>query len=260
VQKRQPDPVPPAASAGLAPILLPSPSVVVALPTPIFEGSQERLFPDGVVLVTSRDIEDGLDLFPEELQAMARATSARRFEFALGRRCAREALAILGGPLVAIPVGRFRDPVWPFGYVGSITHCRGFCAAAAARTQRGSNSRSIRGLGLDSAPATSLPEELAGVVCSADECAWMARERGDGVPWDRLFFCAKESAYKCLFPATHRFLDLRDMGVRFDPERGSFDVTLPSLFGSPSRLTGQYSVRGDILLAATTWIEGSACP
>ena len=224
------------------------------------EGSQDQLFPDGVVLVTSRDAEDGLDLFPEELQAMARATSARRWEFALGRRCAREALAILGGPRVAIPVGRFRDPLWPFGYVGSIAHCRDFCAAAAARTQRANNSRSIRGLGLDSAPATPLPEELAGVVCSADECAWMAGQQGDGVPWDRLFFCAKESAYKCLFPSTHRFLEFRDMAVRFDPERGWFDVALPPLYGSPSHLTGRYSIRGDILLTATTWIDGSSCP
>jgi 4'-phosphopantetheinyl transferase EntD len=246
--------------ASLAPILLGTRAVVVALPTPIVEGSQEQLFPDGVVVVTSRDTANALDLFPEELQAMARATSARRCEFALGRRCAREALAILGGPLVAIPVGRFRDPMWPFGYVGSITHCRGFCAAAAARTQHVNSSRSIRGLGLNSAPATSLPEELARVVCSADECAWLASQRGDGVPWDRLFLCTKESAYKCLFPATHRFLELRDMGVRFDPEHGSFDVTLPSLYGSPSRLPGRYSMRGDVLLAATTWIEGSACP
>ena len=60
----------------------------------------------------------GAELFPEELRAIARATPARQREFALGRCCAREALALLGGPRVAIPVGRFRDPVWPFGYVG----------------------------------------------------------------------------------------------------------------------------------------------
>jgi 4'-phosphopantetheinyl transferase EntD len=247
------------ASALLAPIVLSCILVVAASPNPIVEGNQEHLFPEGVVLVTRRDLADGPDLFPEELQAMARAVPARRYEFALGRRCARDALALLGAARVAIPVGRFRDPVWPFGYVGSITHCRGFCAAAAARTLAKS-ACTIKGLGLDAEPAARLPEELAGVICSADECAWLATRQGDGPPWDRLFFCAKESAYKCLFPTTHRFLEFRDMKVTFDPERGSFEVRLPSLFGSPSHLRGRYAIWDDVLLAATTWMEGPACP
>jgi len=146
----------------LAPILLSSGFVVAASLTPMVEGYQEQLFPQEVSLVTRHNLAEGPDLFPEELQAMARATPARRYEFALGRRCAREALALLGGPRVAIPVGRFRDPVWPFGYVGSITHCRGFCAAAAARTPPGNSSCGIRGIGLDSEPAMPLPEELTG--------------------------------------------------------------------------------------------------
>jgi 4'-phosphopantetheinyl transferase EntD len=220
----------------------------------MIDGSQEQLFPEGVILVTQRDLAEGSDLFPEELQAISRAAPARRHEFALGRRCAREALARLGGPRVAIPVGRFRDPVWPSGYVGSITHCQGFCAAAVARTQPKNGSYAIRGLGLDSEPSASLPAELAGVICTANECAWLATRQGDGMRWDRLFFCAKESAYKCLFPTTHRFLEFRDLGVRFNPEHGAFDVTLPNLFGSPSHLLGRYTVRDDVLLAGT-WME-----
>lgn len=247
-------------SAILAPILLSSGFVVAASLTPMVEGYQEQLLPQGVSLVTRRNLAEGPDLFPEELQAMARATPARRYEFALGRRCAREALALLGGPRVAIPVGRFRDPVWPFGYVGSITHCQGFCAAAVARTLPGNSSGGIRGIGLDSEPAVPLPEELTGVICTANECVWLASRHGDGMPWDRLFFCAKESAYKCLFPTTHRFLEFRDIAVRFDPEHGSFDVTLPSLYDSPSHMHGRYSIRDDVLLAASTWMEEPACP
>jgi 4'-phosphopantetheinyl transferase EntD len=223
-------------------------------------GGQEQLFPDGVVLVTGRDLAGGSDLFPEELQAMARATPARRHEFALGRCCAREALVLVGGARVGIPVGRFRDPVWPFGYVGSITHCHGFCAAAVARCVPANKSGAIRGVGLDSEPAVPLPEELAGVVCGAEECAWLADQRGDHMPWDRLFFCAKKSAHKCLFPTTHRFLEFRDIGVQFHPEHCAFDVTMPSLYGSPSHLCGRYAIRDDILLAATTWMEETACP
>jgi len=249
-----------AAHASLAPILLVRSPVVAASRNSPAEENQDQLFPKGVVLVIRRDLADGMDLFPDELRAMARATSARRYEFALGRRCAREALGILGGPRVAIPVGRFRDPVWPLGYVGSITHCQGFCAAAAARVLPGDGSCTIRGLGLDSQLAASLPEQLAEVVCSAEECTWLASRQGDGVPWNRLFFCAKESAYKCLFPATHSLLEFREVGVRFNPKLGSFDVTLPSLRDLPARLLGRFAIRDEILLAATTWIESPACP
>ena len=226
----------------------------------MMEGNQEPLFPDGVVLVTGRDAAAAADLFPEELRAIEHATPERRQEFALGRRCARQALAILRGPHVAIPMGRFRDPVWPFGYVGSITHCHGFCAAAVARSVSVNGSGAIRGVGLESEPSAPLPKELTGVVCGEDEVAWLANQPDDRMPWERLFFCAKESAYKCLFPTTHRFLEFRDVQVQFDPANGSFEVTLPSLFGSPSHLSGRYAIRDDVLLAATTWMEGSACP
>ena len=244
----------------LAPILLALMIVVAAALIPVGERSEEQLFPEGVALVTRSEGADAWELFPEELRAMARATLARQREFALGRRCAREALALLGGPRGAIPVGRFRDPVWPFGYVGSIAHCQGFCAVAAARTLPSSGYPAIRGLGLDSERAVSLSEELVGVVCSAKECEWLASRQGDGLPWDRLFFCAKKSAYKCLFPPTHRFLEFRDMGVRFDAGHGAFDVTLPSLYGTPSHLFCRYLIRNGLVLSATTWMEESACP
>ncbi len=244
----------------LAPILLGQRVVVAAALIPVVERSQERLFPEGVSLVTRSDRSDDSELFPEELRAIARATPARQREFALGRCCAREALALLGGPRVAIPVGRFRDPVWPFGYVGSIAHCQGFCAVAVARTLPASGCPTIRGLGLDSEMAVSLPEELIGIVCSAKECIWLASRQGDGLPWDRLFFCAKKSAYKCLFPTTHHFLEFRDMAVRFDAEHSSFDVTLPSRYGSPSHLAGCYLIQNRLVLSATTWVQEPDCP
>jgi 4'-phosphopantetheinyl transferase EntD len=219
------------------------------------ESIQEKLFPQGVVLVTRRTLAGATDLFPEEMMAMGRATPARLNEFALGRQCARDALAQLGVARVAIPVGRFRDPVWPFGYVGSITHCRGLCAAAAARTTSLHDGRGLLGIGLDCEPAAALPQELPGLVCSEDEYAWLAGRRGDHLPWDRLFFCAKESAYKCVFPTTHLFLEFRELGVHFDPDSSSFEVTLPDLGPhQPRSLSGRYSMGDEFLLAASIWM------
>ena len=72
-------------------------------------------------------------LWPEEAAAVQHAVEKRRREFAVGRMLARAALAAIGDPPSAIPTGNHREPVWPAGIVGSITHCAGYCAAAVAR-------------------------------------------------------------------------------------------------------------------------------
>src|SRR5208283_6057556 len=73
-----------------------------------------------------------------------RGASARRVaDFATGRRCARSALLKLGLTPESILVGPYREPVWPEGIVGSITHCPGFYAAALAHR------RDLRSIGID---------------------------------------------------------------------------------------------------------------
>ena len=63
---------------------------------------------------------------------VANAVEVRRREFVTARRCAREALAKLGHAPVPIRSGPMREPQWPAGMVGSITHTIGFRAAAIA--------------------------------------------------------------------------------------------------------------------------------
>jgi 4'-phosphopantetheinyl transferase-like protein/4'-phosphopantetheinyl transferase superfamily protein len=66
-------------------------------------------------------------------------SSDRISEFYSGRLFAKEALALFGFPGADLAVGYDRRPVWPAGYIGSITHTRkstrGFCAAAVARAE-----------------------------------------------------------------------------------------------------------------------------
>lgn len=91
-----------------------------------------RLFPAGVVVCVAEPAMYRAELFPEEAVAVASAVTKRREEFAAGRAAARRALAALGVPAAPLPRGERRAAVWPKGFVGSITHCAGFCAAAAA--------------------------------------------------------------------------------------------------------------------------------
>lgn len=93
----------------------------------------ERLVPDTVVAVSTREDLRDVELFPEEERVVARAVEKRRREFTTGRACARLALERLGIGAVAIPNGERGEPLWPSGVVGSITHCRGYCGCAVAK-------------------------------------------------------------------------------------------------------------------------------
>src|SRR5205814_1840165 len=72
-------------------------------------------------------ITSALAFDESESAAVLEAVARRRDEFLTGRTFARRALAELGCPATAIPVGEGRMPIWPDGYLGSISHCEGLC-------------------------------------------------------------------------------------------------------------------------------------
>ena len=170
-------------------------------------------------------------LYPEEESAVKRAVASRRTEFARGRACARRALADVGAPTGAILVGEHREPIWPEGFVGSISHCEGLVAAVAAR------SGDVGALGLDAEPARPLPEDVRSAVLQPSELA------NDGhAQLETVVFSAKESIHKALFPSSGIWMDLLDVEVALDVATGHFSAR-PSVGagGSDPRLTG---VRG----------------
>jgi 4'-phosphopantetheinyl transferase EntD len=215
----------------------------------------DRLFGAGVVMVTQDDLRSHDELFPEEMQAVERALPIRVREFESGRRCARAALAMLGCAPGPVLVGTHREPVWPNGYVGSITHCSGFCAAAVARSNP-AEQVAIRSLGLDAEPARPLPHGLDNWVCTPRESDWIASQRVDQ-PWDRIFFSAKESAFKCIFPVQGRFLDYDDVQIDLDPASGEFDVHAAQ---TAVELRGRFILTPELVITAVMWTEGAACP
>jgi 4'-phosphopantetheinyl transferase EntD len=128
----------------------------------------------------------------EEEAAVSRAVPRRQREFAVGRYCARQALALAGGPLAPIASGPLREPVWPDGFVGSITHCPVWCAAAVASACHAPRPVST------SKPTARLPPNVRPVVASRRELEHIAR-LPLGVAWDAVLFSAKESVFKAWF-------------------------------------------------------------
>ena len=119
----------------------------------------------------------------------------RQSEFYSGRLYAKEALALFDVHGAYLAVAADRRPVWPAGYIGSITHTRrgsnGLCAAAVARADK------WRAIGIDAEfigtiaprvwPSILTESELTQVI------ALRANERDAEVTrrW-----CVKESASK----------------------------------------------------------------
>jgi 4'-phosphopantetheinyl transferase EntD len=202
--------------------------------------------------VTQSELVDTPALLPEERGFLARAVPTRILEFTTGRSCARAALAQLGCPPVAIAIGDQREPIWPPGFIGSITHCKGHCAAAVARWDP-HTAHAIASLGLDAEPALPLPEDVAGMVCSDGERKWIEQHRQDRLPWDRVVFSAKESVFKCIFPITRQFLDFHDVELTFVGER-SFQIRAPSLPEATKHVRGSHAFREGFILTNAIWL------
>lgn len=209
------------------------------------------LFPDGVVTVRATAEMAREALHPEESARAQRMGEKRRREYALGRTCARRALAELGIEGFALLNGEKREPLWPDGVVGSLTHSRGFCAAAVA--PRGA----VVGIGLDAEPAEPLAGRLLDRVCSPEEKARLeALPNPSACGWGIVLFSAKEALYKCYFPLARSFLGFRDAEIRLDPDSASFTARLlrdavPSALGARA-FRGRYRVEDAHVVTAVT--------
>jgi 4'-phosphopantetheinyl transferase EntD len=154
-----------------------------------------RLLPKGAAVVAvdiaSPDVVEGPEL--------AGAVPQRRREFAAGRLCAARALTELGA---SGPVGRdekTREPLWPKGVAGSISHTRALAAAAVTRGPM---------LGIDLEPQLSADALRDVRKLAISDAEWTLL--GADAALATALFSAKESLFKCLWPSTRVFLDFPD--------------------------------------------------
>jgi enterobactin synthetase component D / holo-[acyl-carrier protein] synthase len=192
--------------------------------------------------------------FPGEESLIARAIEGRRSEFITARRCARRALGQLGYPPAPILSGPRREPVWPSGTAGSITHCRGYRAAAVARLG------DLAALGIDAEPNGPLPDGVEEAVASERERKHFYRlsVEAPAVSWGRLLFSAKESVYKAWYPLTGRWLGFEDADLLIDRESHSFRARLlvdgrRNDGGPPlTEMTGRFAAGRGLVVTAVT--------
>lgn len=159
---------------------------------------------------------------------------ARLAEFTAGRSAARAAMAALGLPPAAIPMGPDRAPEWPAGLTGSITHCAGLCLAVMAPATRWA------GLGLDAEPLAPLAPDLAPTILAP----------GEQAPGLLEAFVAKEAAYKAQYALTRSLFDFHTLRLDWQGTafRARFTRPVPP-FASGDALSGQLLRTGGHLMA-----------
>jgi 4'-phosphopantetheinyl transferase EntD len=193
-------------------------------------------------------------LTPDELAIVSTAVDSRRREFAAGRLLARRLLGELGvARSHSLLSGAKREPMWPEGIVGSITHKTGWAGVAVARAHV------VRSLGCDLEDDDPLKLELWRRILSPAEQQWLKTQPNSG-QLAKVYFSAKECFYKAQFPLTRQWLGFLDVELRLQPPGvndgvGAFtvrpQVELPALAGL-NALSGRYVVSDGYVATALT--------
>jgi len=193
--------------------------------------------------VDPHSLEDGLLKAEQEL--VEGAAQTRIEQFTAGRVCSRIALGRLGvAATTPIPRGEDRAPIWPPGFIGSISHTHTWCAAAVARTT------DVRSIGIDLEPATPLKESLWRRVCTPKERDWLHELPEPGLT-GKIVFSAKEAVYKCQYPITGKFLGFH--AVELELGDGSFTALFQQNAGEflpGDVMTGRYLVEEGLVATA----------
>jgi 4'-phosphopantetheinyl transferase EntD len=199
-------------------------------------GLVSRILVPGLSGAEMEDAGQPLALHPQEEIVVAKAGPKRRRDFALGRACARAALAGLGQGEAGIGTGEGGAPLWPAGMVGSITHTSGYAAALVAQAG------DFSAIGVDAERVGGVTQDLWPRLFDAAEREYlMGLDEAKRGTIATVIFSAKEACYKAW--RIKGALAFRDIHITL--EAGGFTATR-----SGESLPGRSVVEGDLVLTA----------
>ena len=189
---------------------------------------------------------------PEEEILVREITSeSRKQHFLAGRSCARMALSRFGlGDQPVLRNSKTREPIWPDGFFGTITHTRDWAAAAVVRK------REFQGIGIDlESLERKVDPNICRHVCVAEELQWLeSLETNQAEKALKLLFSAKESIFKAYFPSTRIYLHFHDALVLLNSKWNLFEYQLLNKkmenFHGTLRGEGQIQIKNSLLLTS----------
>ncbi len=190
----------------------------------IVDGIGKRLgalFPIPVVSGVMAVSEHGAGLFPDEKEQAASYGDKRLLEFASTRVLLRGLMKDLGVEAQPILSGKNREPLWPQGLVGSISHSGGVVLAAL------SESGHHMSLGVDLEMRAGLdPKLFAKILLPEEEALLAGMDETEASRLALLFFSAKEAFYKAQFPLTESFLGFHALQLGLPDSKSNVSFTI----------------------------------
>lgn len=162
--------------------------------------------------------------FPSNLDT---AVPKRKSEYLAGRAAAKFALQTLESESWLVETGRQREPLWPKGFVGSISHNGDYACCWAAKQ------KDYLGLGVDieSRIGVETSAEVGALILTGEdrffENGYLHGSDTGDTDFLTLVFSAKESLFKALYPQVNRYFDFLDAKVsRINEENAYVELEL----------------------------------
>lgn len=157
-------------------------------------------FPSKISLVCHSVNEEMFDI-PNH-----KGKTAREQEYSLGRYCAKQAMNAIGIDCDNIQSSSHGFPIWPKGIVGSISHSKGTCLSAVAKSE------DFQAIGIDVEKFNRMKERSIERITHPKEIA----EIGSDLKKSTLLFSIKEAFYKAQFPIYKTPLNFKDLAFSYD--------------------------------------------
>ena len=197
-------------------------------------------------------------LHPAEENYFSQLSSVTRKEhYRSGRICAGEVLSklgTLGQPVLRDP--QTREPLWPEGISGAITHSGKWAAAAAGKTS------DVLGIGIDLEDLErQVDSRISRHVCIPEEQKWLQECGEDFLEQNlKIIFSAKESIFKAFFPYTRTYLHFHDarilMEQTFFQKSKSDSLSKKEKNSKPEKFEFVYLLLNDKVISQTGISEG----
>ncbi len=209
------------------------------------------LIPDNIACEFTNENISLSEVYPAERQIIQNASKKRIQQFLAGRNCAHLAIKKLNfNNQQPILIGNNREPVWPSGLTGSITHINGYSVAVIASTKE------ISGIGIDIELNSKLNNNIIPNIQTNSEII----RNGELSLSDRilcinkLIFSAKESVFKFIYPFVLKYIKFKDVEIILDVETKTFKIfflnlELSSTFKN-SVLIGKFEVNQKYIATA----------
>ena len=197
-------------------------------------------------------------LHPAEENYFSQLSSVSRKEhYRSGRICAGEVLSklgTLGQPVLRDP--QTREPLWPEGISGAITHSGNWAAAAAGKTSE------VSGIGIDLEDLEKqVDSRISRHVCIPEEKKWL-QECGEDFleQYLKIIFSAKESIFKAFFPYSRTYLHFHDARILMEQtlfqKSKSDSLSEKENISNPAKFEFEYLMLNEKVIRQTGISEG----